>query len=37
MSKRPCMKGRHVWVDQVGLKGQRYTICAVCDTPGESA
>lgn len=30
---RPCLPGHHVWVEQVGHKGSRYTICDVCNTP----
>lgn len=32
MGKRPtCLPGYHQWVEQVGQKGSRYTVCAICD------
>lgn len=30
---RSCLPGKHVWIEQVGFKGQTRTVCAICDKP----
>lgn len=29
---RPCLPGKHVWIEQTSYKGQRYLMCDICET-----